>query len=282
MKRFTDAVEDRTDGAIQFEETYGTSLGSQDEINELLINGGLDMAIHGAPPSDEYLGLFLPYVFTDAEHLQRVIDSPVGDTWAADAKKKVGVVVNQVWSRGMRDVYLRDPADNIDDLEGRRIRVAEIDGSILAVKAMGATPVVMSFDELFTSLGSGLVDGAENTLGQIIAEHHNEVTCCVLKTEHSVSPVFWMSNGDWWDGLDPKVQKLLTDEIDSASAWAVDQGADDEAEWESQLEDAGMDIVTPDSLDPLREAAKEEGVDDAATKLWGADAYDKIKELADE
>jgi TRAP-type C4-dicarboxylate transport system substrate-binding protein len=279
VARFAENVEERTGGAITFETHFGTALGSQDEMNELLVTGGLDMAVHGLAPSDEYVGLFLPYTIDGYDHLQRVVDSEVGDAWSQSAEENAGVVANQVWARGVRHANLREPAESYEDLEGRRIRVADIEGLIAAVESWNAVPVVMPFDELFTSLASGALDGAENTMGQMISERHYEVTDHVLKTAHSVSAVFWLSNASWWNGLDQDVADMLDEEISAAVDEAIEENKASEEEWQAELEGFGMTVVEPPSMEPFLEGAERVGVDGLAERIWGADAWDTIQEL---
>lgn len=282
VQRFVDAVEERTGGAITFETHFGTVLGSQDEMNELLITGGLDMALHGRAPSDEYVGLFLPYTIEGYDHLKRVIDSEVGAAWSASAEENNGIVVNQTWARGIRHANLREPAESYEDLQGRRIRVANIRALIAAVESWNAVPVVMAFDELFTALASGAVDGAENTMGQMLSENHDEVTKYVLKTGHSISAVFWMSNAAWWNGLDPKVAAMLDEELADMAAWVVEENKRAEDDWETQLEERGVTVVEPPSMEPFLEGAERVGVDELATEVWGAEAWETIQSLRED
>ncbi|MQB01858.1 MAG: hypothetical protein GEU78_16525 [Actinobacteria bacterium] len=281
VQRLVEVVEERTGGAITFETHFGTVLGSQDEMNELLITGGLDMALHGRAPSEEYVGLFLPYTIDGYDHLQRVVDSEVGDAWSASAEENNGIVVNQTWARGIRHANLREPAESYEDLQGRRIRVADIRGLIAAVESWNAVPVVMAFDELFTSLASGAVDGAENTMGQMLSENHDEVTKHVLKTGHAVSAVFWMSNPSWWNSLDPDVQAMLDEELADMAAWVVEENKAAEDDWETQMEERGVTVVEPPSMDPFHEGAERVGIDELATEVWGAENWETIQSLRD-
>lgn len=279
LQRFADAVEERTDGAITFQLSFGTVLGSQDELNELLAGGGLDMALHGRAPSEEYVGLFLPYTIAGYDHLAAVIDSEVGDAWSQSAEENSGVVANQVWARGIRHANLREPAEAYEDLEGRQIRVAEITGLIAAVESWNAVPVVMPFGELFTALAAGAVDGAENTMGQMLAENHDEVTPHVLKTGHSVSAVFFISNADWWNGLDDDVRAMLDEELSDMAAWVVEENKANEDSWQEELEGRGVTVVDPPSLEPFREGAERVDVASLAEETWGAENWEIIQDL---
>lgn len=55
--------------------------------------------------------------------------------------------------------WYRDPVETLDDLKGRKLRIAGLGGEIL--RKLGVTPVNIPASEIFTSLQTHVVDGVE-------------------------------------------------------------------------------------------------------------------------
>ncbi len=66
---------------------------------------------------------------------------------------------------------MRAPAD----LRGMKIRVQTSDLWIDLMRALGANPTPLPFGEVFTSLQSGVIDGAENNWPSYESTRHFEV-----------------------------------------------------------------------------------------------------------
>ncbi|MEZ5751813.1 MAG: TRAP transporter substrate-binding protein DctP [Paracoccaceae bacterium] len=54
-------------------------------------------------------------------------------------------------------IYLRDPIERLSDLEGRRIRVFPT--LLPLIQALGAEPIVLPMEEIFTGMERGTIDG---------------------------------------------------------------------------------------------------------------------------
>lgn len=277
LERFAEAVGEKSDGNINIRTYAGTSLGSQEEINELLTTGGIEIAVHGIAPSSRYVGLFLPYVIDGADHLSTVLDSEVGEAWNSELADTTGLEMLRVTFRGDRHTMTRTEVDDVADLEGLRIRAPDIPAIVASIESFGASPVIMSIAEVYTGLATGAIDGLENTLGGMLNYKFNEVAKYVVLTRHGASPVFWLTNKGWFDGLDEATQTLLRDEMRAATEWADEQNAQLVEEWRSELESTGVTFVETD-VDAMR-ANSEEFVEREAIAAWGEEAFDKINEV---
>ena len=277
LQHFADGIAARTDGALTVQTYFGTSLGGQQELNEMLSTDAIQLSVHGSAPSDAYLGLFLPYSIADDAHLQKVLESEVGQSWSSDLKDSAGLDMLAVTIRGDRNTMTTVPVAGVEDLEGLRLRAPNIPALIAAVEAMKAEPVIISINEVYTGLSTGAIEGLENTLGGMIGYRFYEVAKNVAMTRHALSPVFWLANGDWFDGLDADMQSIVMEEIDKAAAWENEQNAMMAGQWVSQLEEQGVTVSKVDT-DVIRTNAAA-FVDEAATEIWGAEAYQTIQSL---
>jgi len=106
----------------------------------------------------------LPYLFRDHDvHPWAVVNSAVGREIEAKIEAESGLEVLGWWSAGMRHVFTRDkPIASPDDIAGQKIRVIGSPVYIDTFNAMGALAVPMPYSEVYTSLATGAIDGAEN------------------------------------------------------------------------------------------------------------------------
>lgn len=276
VRYFAENVTKRTNGAITFKVHVGTALGTQDEINELLKSGGLEMAVHGQAMTPQYSALFLPYAVGDSTHLDKIMKSEIGAGWAKSLREQKGLTMLGVWNRGDRQTYLKQPVTKFEDLKGKKVRAPQLKTLIDVIKSWESVPVVLAYGEIYQSIASGAIDGAEGPLGQIVAEKHYEVAKHVLLTGHGISPVMWYSNGKWFDGLDAKVKAMLQEEVDKAVTWVNAENKKVEQDAAEQLKAKGVTITKPASMDPFIKAAATM-LDPEAEKAWGKDAWAKIK-----
>jgi TRAP-type C4-dicarboxylate transport system substrate-binding protein len=278
LRRFKAAVEEKSGGRVTVRLTAGTALGGQNQINELLTTGGLDMVVHGKAPSAHYLAFFLPYAIKSPEHLKRIMESDLARTWNEELVRTSGLRMIGAWTRGIRHVIARKRYASMADLKGARIRVPDIPALIAAVKSWQATPVVMSYAEVYTALATGAVDGLENTMGLMLGDRFHEVGKYVLLTGHATSPVFWLANDGWWKKQPEKVRALLNEEAANAIRWVVEENKKIETQWAADLKAKGVEIVTPSDPDAFRAAIATFLVAEA-TKAWGEDGWKKVQAL---
>lgn len=106
----------------------------------------------------------LPYLFRDGdEHPWIVADGEIGQEIQAKIEAETGLEVLGWWSGGLRHVFTRGtPVTSPDDMAGRKLRVIGSQVYLDSFNAMGALATAMPYGEVYTSLATGAIDGAEN------------------------------------------------------------------------------------------------------------------------
>jgi TRAP-type C4-dicarboxylate transport system substrate-binding protein len=69
----------------------------------------------------------------------------------------------------------------------------------------------MNFGEVYTSLQTGVIDGAENNWPSYESTRHFEVAKFYSMTEHSMAPEMLLMSKKVWDTLTPDEQKIFRD-----------------------------------------------------------------------
>jgi TRAP-type C4-dicarboxylate transport system substrate-binding protein len=193
-------LRERTGGRLGIKVGHG-STDSENFIVAQLRVGLLDMArlnlsaFHSTVPATIVPGL--PFLFRSTDEMQRALEGPVGDRILA-AMEKEGFVGLCFYGMGARSLYGTRPIRGIDDIKGLTIRVQPSPATVEVVRALGAKPLAVPFDQVDDSLRAGLVDAAENSWPAFVASGHDKVARYFSLTEHAqMSSVLVFSRKTW-------------------------------------------------------------------------------------
>ncbi|WP_413615294.1 TRAP transporter substrate-binding protein [Halomonas cupida] len=215
MHRFADLVQDYTDGEIVVQVFAGGQLGQEPETVEQAQAGIIDLTrvnsvvLANVSPS---MGAFtLPYVFADWDHKYRVLDGDIGAEVLEDLKD-VGLVGLGYLDAGSRSFYTVEgkPITDIEDLKGLKIRVQPAPISIRMMELLGAVPTPMNYGEVYSSLQTGVIDGAENDYVSYETSTHFEVAPNYVEDAHLSPPALLLMNKVRFDSLSPEHQEAVT------------------------------------------------------------------------
>lgn len=191
MDAFTRIVGERTNNRIRMRTFHSAQLGQQDEAIQQMRLGTIDFANFNLSPFNNLAAstnvVTLPFLFRDVAHMQAAIDGPAGEVIARELEA-IGIVALSWYDAGARSLYTTRPVRTPADLRGMKIRVQTSDLWIDLMRALGANPTPLPFGEVFTSLQSGVIDGAENNWPSYESTRHFEVARYYSTTEHSNVP----------------------------------------------------------------------------------------------
>jgi TRAP-type C4-dicarboxylate transport system substrate-binding protein len=157
-----------------------------------------------------YALLDLPYLFVSEAHHEGVLNGPIGDELLAKLNGH-GFEGLGFYCAGFRNLFYKTSqgkpcAESPGELAGLKIRVMESPVMINSINAMGPTATPIPFSELYQSLRTGVVDGAENSGKVFVSSKYHETGCnCFTLTEHITNQHVLIASGEWFDNLQPKV-----------------------------------------------------------------------------
>ncbi|WP_268807476.1 TRAP transporter substrate-binding protein [Thermosipho atlanticus] len=96
-----------------------------------------------------------------------------------------------------------------NDLKGLKIRTMEIVPHMKLIKAAGGTPVPMLMLELYTALQTKVVDGAENTISNILAQKYYQVQKYLTLTGNVMGIGVTIINEKWFQSLPDDLKGAL-------------------------------------------------------------------------
>src|SRR3954465_3668877 len=159
-------IAERSGGRHQIKVFHSRQLGEEKETLEQTRAGAIDLnrtnvALIGTMvPAMNVLAM--PFLFRSIEHLQKVLDGPIGNELLASFESH-GFVGLAFYDSGARSIYNSvRPVTSIADLKGLRIRVQQSELMSDMIKGLGAEPIALPYGQVLTGLATRLIDGAEN------------------------------------------------------------------------------------------------------------------------
>ncbi|WP_226654892.1 TRAP transporter substrate-binding protein [Pseudalkalibacillus hwajinpoensis] len=281
-EKFKPIVEDETGGALKVEIYDNSQLGAEQEFYDGVRNGTIEMGIPGMimQSSIEKLGVTeWPFLFKDYEHTKKILNGPIGDELLEDLEKEHGVHPLAWSANGFRMFSSNEAIDSLEDFEGMRLRMPNIEHYINLGKALGATVSPMPISEVFTALEQGVVDGQDNPIATLRASGWYEVQDYVLESRHMFSPNLYIINSEVWEGLTKDQQTAVEKAAKEAAAYEFNLMEKQYDENKKFLEENGMTFVTPDeAFKSEMEKAADPLYDEYYEKYpWAEDLVNKIK-----
>ena len=211
--RFAELVKQRTGGKVEILINAGGILGDERTVIEQLQFGGVDFARVSLSPLSEFVPelnvLQLPYLYTGAEHMWKVLEGEIGDSFLGSFEGS-SLVALSWYDAGARNFYNSvKPVTCLEDLKGMRIRVQESDLAVDMVEALGATAIPIAYGDVYASLERQVVDGAENNWPSYEAMRHYEVAKYYTVDEHSRVPEMQICSAYTWQKLSPEDREII-------------------------------------------------------------------------
>lgn len=229
---------------------FGSSqLGSDEVLLQKLRLGTVDFALPSTIMSSRFaaFGLFeMPYLVEDREHMRRIEEEIIWPTLRPYVTEQ-GYDIIAVWENGFRHITnsIR-PIYTPDDLDGVKLRTPRGIWRVKMFQTFGANPSPMPLSEVFVALQTGVMDGQENPLAQIVTSKFHEVQPYLSLTRHVYSPAYVTVNGDHWGRLPEDIRQILTETAREVQAYVYDTAERMETEFLQELLDAGVAVNEPD------------------------------------
>jgi tripartite ATP-independent transporter DctP family solute receptor len=268
----------RAKGALEMEFAGGTLLTKELEIMNAVKAGNVAVGDPAGAAATIFpeMGVFLvPYLVRSYDQAYRLFNGKVGDALDKQFQAKYGVKVLCFFDYGFRHFWnTRRPIVEPKDLRGMKLRVQLAKVFADTVNGLGANAVPMPWAEVIPAAQSGVIDGADLPIINILALKAYEVSKYCSMTYHNYGPTVTVINLGIWNSLSKEQQTLLLDLGREAQAKIREatESVDNPEKAKELLEPKGMVVNTAD-VDAFRKIAQE--------RIWPA--YQKqYPELWDE
>jgi tripartite ATP-independent transporter DctP family solute receptor len=251
-------IADHSAGRHQIRVFHSRQLGEEKETIEQTRVGAIDLnrtnvALIGTfVPAMNVLAM--PFLFRSIEHMQKVLDGPIG-TAILDSFEPFGFVGLTFYDSGARSIYNSvRPVRSVADMKGLRLRVQQSELMSDMIKALGADPIELPYGQVRTGLATKLVDGAENNWPSFVTTDHYKYAGYYTLTEHTMSPEVLVMSQKAWESLSAEDRKIFREAATQSSHFMREKWKDLEERSRRQAESAGVAIITDFDRKPFEAA----------------------------
>jgi len=243
-------VEQMSGGRLKVDIYPSNQLGKEREQFEGVKLGTIEMSWIAEGPVagffPEIMVLGIPYLYSNEAVAFRSLDGPFGKALMEEMRKKTGVRCLGNGENGFRHFSTRNKAiKSVDDMKGLKIRVMESPVYMALVRSLGASPVPISWGEVYMALQQGVVDGWEAPISLIESMKFNEITKNIILDGHIYSFLPLIISDKFFLSLTPDLQRLLVDATTMVLAVQRGQNVRNVYNGIKSLQGKGMEIYTP-------------------------------------
>ena len=189
-------------------------LGSQTDMVQLTQTGAIDYCVASNAIletfSKNYSIFNLPYLFASTEAYHHAMDDEEITEPIFEDTEKAGFVAVTWLDVGTRNFYtVNKPIETPADLKGLKIRVQQSPTNIEMMRLLGGSATPMGFGEVYTSLQSNIIDGAENNEMALTDNGHGDVCKYYSYDMHQMVPDILIGNDAFMEGLTDEEEKIF-------------------------------------------------------------------------
>jgi tripartite ATP-independent transporter DctP family solute receptor len=204
VKYFGELIKERTAGRYAVEVYHSAQLGEEKDTIEQVRSGVIELNRVSMAPFNgtvkETIVPALPYIFRSEDHMHKV----------KAAFEPAGLVALAFYDAGSRSFYnSKMPIKTVADMKGLKFRVIQSDIFVDMVAALGANATPMPYGEVYSSIETGVIDGAENNFPSYDTAKHFEVAKNYSLDEHTILPEVFVMNKAAFDKLTPEDQAIF-------------------------------------------------------------------------
>ncbi len=259
---FKEQVEELSGGSISIDLQLSGVLGSENDVLDSLMGGAstIDIARISAFALGDYgcskaRLLNIPYTWNDRDHYWNFAMSDLADEFLSEPQE-IGIPIRGLFygEEGFRHFFTLAPVAGIDDMKGLKLRVSNDAIMNGLVNALGASPTVVSYGELYSALQTGVVDGAEQPIVNYRSESFNEVAPNLILDGHTLGAIQIIIADSAWNRLSPAQQQVIKDAARMTQEYNKTIAEDQENEALEALKADGCNVVEVADLTPWQEA----------------------------
>ncbi|MET4638398.1 TRAP transporter substrate-binding protein [Mycetocola sp. 2940] len=245
--QFKELVEEKSDGQITVEIHSASTLGTWEEMVEGLQLGSVDVVIESLLAVEAYTDLSgietAPFLYEDEEQFFEVWEGDLGTEIKQAISDASGYEMLGNMYRGPRQLTTKEPVETLDDLKGQTIRTPSAPTMLATWEALGARAEALPFNEVYSALESGVLDGQENPLDAILFNSIHEVAPYIGETSHMYANYHFITWNDAMAALPEEYQEIIRESSDEVGETYTEDTIANTEDYRKQLEEAGAEFV---------------------------------------
>ena len=283
---FKEQVESLSGGSITIDLQASGVLGSENDVLDNILAGGdtIDISRISAFALTSYgckksMLLSLPYTFVSRDHWWNFANSELAPEFLNEPQE-LGLPVRGIFygEEGFRHFFTVEPVAGIADLAGMKLRVSNDPVMNGLVEGLGASPTVVSFNELYSALQTGVVDGAEQPIANYASNAFPEVANNLILDGHTLGAVqVVITDNAWNNKLTANQQEAIMEAGRLSQEFNASLSEEEENRVLEELKAEGCNVVDVPDKTEWQEACAQVITDNTAGL---EDLYQQIVDMA--
>jgi tripartite ATP-independent transporter DctP family solute receptor len=252
-----------TQGRLSIQTYPSAQLGAEKETIEQTQIGAIQMLRVSAgavgPIVDDINVVNMPFLFKNVAQSWKMMDGDIGQELLDKITASPNAnLVGLCWmDSGARSFYnTKHPIKSIADIKGLKLRVIGNPIFIDMVNALGGNGIAMGYDQVFSSLQTGVIDGAENNPPSYVFSNHYTAAKYYSLTEHLIIPEILCFSKRSWTALSADDQALVKKFAREAQLEERELWKKYETTAMEKAKAAGCEIVEIADKKPFQDAVK--------------------------
>ena len=209
-------LSEATQGRLSIQMYPSMQLGGEKETIEQTQIGAIQISRVSVgtmgPIVDDINVINMPFLFKNTAHANKMMDGPIGQELLdkITASPNANLVALCWMDSGARSLYnTKHPIKGIEDVKGLKFRVIGNPIFVDMMNALGGNGISMGYDQVFSALQTGVIDGAENNMPSYVFSNHYTAAKYVTLTEHLIIPEMLVFSKRIWNTLSADDQNLI-------------------------------------------------------------------------
>ena len=192
LVRFEELVKRYYGKPINFVLHKNSSLGLEKQYFEYMAQG---RAVDYAIVSPAHMSTFsraapfvdAPFIFRDLAHWNQVLDQDMFKPVADEVERRAKVAMIGYGGGGVRNIFFNKPVRNLAEMRGLKVRVQGAPIWSRTFSAVGMSPTVIAYNEIYNAIQNNVIDGGENEAAGVEQMRFFEVAPQLSMTQHAIT-----------------------------------------------------------------------------------------------
>jgi TRAP-type transport system periplasmic protein len=213
-ERFAHLVTEKSGGDIAIATFCCNQLGNDQELVQSVQSGALQMGTAANNNLDQFtskmMALELPYLISSRSAYRKFWQTSSGDI-RSEFETKLGIKILMVMDAGgFRSIETpKRIVHRPSDLKGMKLRAAPTPIELATLKAWGADPIPLPYNQVFTALQQGTVDGEVLQPVWFYTDKHQEVAKNICDIHYIMLSHIGFINLQLFNSMPKDVQSVL-------------------------------------------------------------------------
>jgi len=192
LVKFEELVKKYYGKPVNFVLHKNSALGLEKQYFEYMAQGkAVDYAIvspaHMSTFSKAAPFIDAPFLFSNLNHWNKVLDADVLKPVADEIAEKADVMLIGYAGGGVRNIFVNKPVGSLAEIKGLKVRVQGAPIWSKTFAATGMSPTVIAYNEVYNAIQNNVISAGENEAAGVESMKFFEVAPHLAMTEHAIT-----------------------------------------------------------------------------------------------